>query len=488
MSPDPSSVAARRRIEGFGRTVQARRRSWEVPGVAVGVLHEDTTLLAEGFGVRRLGRDGLPVTADTVFAICSCTKAFTTMLLGMVCDEGKLDWERPVREYLPELEMFDRFAAERLTTRDLVTHRSGLPRHDYVWYGSSATREQMIGALRHLEPTADLRTTYQYQNLMYMTAGYLVGRLTDSTWEEQLRRRILEPLGMTATSCSLAELASSAHAVPHERSRGRVVRVPYRTLDAVAPAGAINSTVNDLLRWLRFHLDDGRVDGRRLISKRMLGRMYEPHMSIGDGGPHEEFQLASYGLGWTVMAYRGHRIATHGGGIDGYRCRVALLPDDDLGTVVLSNSDTELPHVLTYEAIDRLLGLEPRPWSRRLKTDARREERRRQDRRRRELATRTRGTKPSHRLIDYAGDYHHPGYGMVSIQRKGRGLEVAVNDLAGRLKHFHYDVFELHQRRWPMPFLLTFHTDAQGHVARLSVPLQEGAADIVFTRNEEGAL
>ncbi len=248
-------ATASRRLQGFERTLSARRRSWDVPGVAVGVVAEGDVVFTAGSGTRRLGHVQ-PVTAETVFAICSCSKAFTTMVLGMLVEEGLLDWERPVQEMLPEFELFDRIAGQRLTARDLVTHRCGLPRHDYAWYGSSATRAELIEALRHLPPTADLRTQYQYQNLMYMTAGHLAGRLTNSTWEDLVRARILEPLGMSSTSVGLAGLRSHDQGVrPHECRSGRMREVPYRNLDALGPAGSINSSVNDLTKWLRLHLD-----------------------------------------------------------------------------------------------------------------------------------------------------------------------------------------------------------------------------------------
>ena len=480
---DLKTTTARKRLRDFHRTVQARRRAWEVPGVVVGVVADGEPVFVEGFGTRRVGHN-LPVTADTPFAICSCTKAFTTVLLQMLAEEGVLDWDRPVREMLPEFEMFDRVIGERLTTRDLVTHRCGLPRHDYVWYGSSATRAELVHALRHLEPTADLRTTYQYQNLMYMTAGYLAGKLLDSSWEALVQERILDPLGMAATTLSLAGMTSSdAGARPHEMFRSKAREVPYRSLDAVGPAGSINSTVNDMTRWLRLHLGAGRVEGRRFLKAQSLRDIHQPHMSIGNGGDEAEFQLVTYGLGWTELSYRGHRVATHSGGIDGFRCRTSLLLEEGVGTVVLTNSDTELPHVLTWELFDRLLGLKPVNWSRRAKAEVRGEQEKQRQSRRRERRQRTQGTRPSHRLGDYVGTYSHAGYGQITVCQRGDRLRTCLNDLEGRLEHFHYDRFEFHCRRWDTPKPISFLTDVDGCVKQLSVPLQEGAADILFTRD-----
>lgn len=479
-----NSRTARRRLDGFDRTLRARRRTWDVPGVAVGVVAGDDVVFAGGAGTRRLGHD-LPVSADTTFAICSCTKAFTTAVLSMLAEEGALRWERPVRDVWPEFELFDRVVGDRLTARDLVTHRCGLPRHDYVWYGSSATREQLIEALQHLEPTADLRTTFQYQNLAYMAAGALAGRLAGCSWEELVQQRILDRLSMSATSLDLAGLREAENTTrPHESRRGAMREVPYRLLDAVAPAGSINSTVNDMTRWMRLHLGQGRFEGSRLFSVASARDMLRPHMSMGDGGDEAEFQLMSYGLGWTVFAYRGHRVATHSGGIDGYRCRTSLLTDDGIGTVVLTNGDTELPHALTWELFDTVLGLEPASWTRRIKAQARREDALSRRKRRRQRASRQKGTRASRPIKAYVGEYHHPGYGRLTIQRKSRRWVATLNDIVGHLVHFHYDIFEFHSPRWTTPYLLSFATGDDGGVPSLSVPLEDGVADIAFARVE----
>ncbi|MBT6147667.1 MAG: DUF3471 domain-containing protein, partial [Gemmatimonadetes bacterium] len=286
-------------------------------------------------------------------------------------------------------------------------------------------------------------------------------------------------------SLELAGLQSAAEATrPHEGRSGRMREVPYRTLDAVGPAGAINSTVNDMTRWLRLHLAQGRFEGSRLFGTASSRDMLRPHMAIGDGGDEAEFQLVSYGMGWTVMSYRGHRVATHSGGIDGYRCRTALLPEDGVGTVVLTNADTALPHALTWQLLDNLLALPAVNWSRRNRAEVRKEEAASRTRRQQEQATRIRRTKPSHKLGDYAATYQHPGYGQIEVRLDKTRLAARLNDLEGYLKHFHYDTFEFHGRRWPTPMLLSFGTDASGAITQLLAPLQEGADDIIFHREQ----
>jgi len=477
-------VSTRRALDTFPRFVRTQMRQWKVPGVGVAIVRDDEVVLCRGFGYRNLARKS-PATADTLFAIGSCTKAFTTMVMGMLVDEGKLDWDRPVREYLPRFALSDAFSTERLTPRDLVTHRSGLPRHDAVWYGCSASREELVKRLRHLEPTADLRTTYQYQNLMFMTAGFLIGQLTGSTWEEQVRERIFTPLGMTRSNLSVVDSQKADDAsLPYTESRNRATRIPFRNIDNVGPAGSVNSSVTDMAEWVRFHLNGGKLGRKRLISAESLHQMHTPQM-VAEASGCDEIRFPSYGLGWSISDYRRHIVISHGGSIDGFTARTAFLPHDGLGVVVLTNQGTALPQIVAHNAIDRLLGLDPVPWSRRARQEQRREKAGAASRRRKELAQRVRGTRPSHPLVEYAGTYCHPGYGTLTVRREGKRLMVSLNDRAYRASHYHYDVFELREIRGQGRLKLTFTAAADGRLTRVSIPLQEGTSDIVFEREEQ---
>ena len=477
-------ISTRRALDTYPRFVRTQMRQWKVPGVGVAIVRDDEVVLCQGFGYRNLARKH-PVTPGTLFAIGSCTKAFTTMVMGMLVDEGKLDWDRPVRVYLPRFALWDSFSTERLTPRDLVTHRSGLPRHDAVWYGCSATREELVKRLRHLEPTRDLRTTYQYQNLMFMTAGYLIGHLTGSTWEDQVRERIFTPLDMTRSNLSVMDPQKVDDvALPHAESRNRLTRIPFRNIDNIGPAGSISSSVTEMAEWVRFHLNGGKLGRKRLISAESLSQMHSPQV-IAEPSEWDEIRFPSYGLGWGVADYRRHVVISHGGSIDGFTACTAFLPHDGLGIVVLTNRATPLPQILAHHAIDRLLGLDPVPWSRRFGQELRREEARAAARRRQELAQRVRGTRPSHRLSEYVGAYCHPGYGTFTVERDGKALTVRLNDRTYKATHHHYDVFELREKRGGGRLKATFRTTANGRVASASIPLQDGTSDIVFEREEQ---
>src|SRR5262245_44649143 len=232
-------------LEGFGDFVRATMAAWKVPGLAVSVVKDGAVIYLEGFGERDRER-GLPVTPHTRFALASGTKAFTTLALGLLADEGKLDWDTPLRQFLPAFKLHDPFASERITPRDLVTHRSGLPRHDLVWYKSPFSRADLVRRLQYLQPNKDLRAFWQYQNLMYMTAGYLVEQLTGLTWEVFVQQRIFEPLGMRDSNFSVeVSQAAEDHALPYREKDDQLSQMPFYKQFAVGPAGSINTSAAD---------------------------------------------------------------------------------------------------------------------------------------------------------------------------------------------------------------------------------------------------
>lgn len=302
-------------LDGFDAFVGRVLRDWEVPGAGVAVVQGTDVLFARGFGLRDVERN-LTVDEGTLFPIASCTKAFTTASMSVLVDEGRLDWDTPVREYLPWFTLRDPVVSERITPRDLVTHRSGLPRHDLVWYGRRAAREELVRRMRHLEPSKDLRTTYQYNNLMYTAAGYLVGTIAGEAWESFARTRLLEPLDMKRTTFSVSTLAEDPNAsLGYAEKDDTVKQVPFRNLDAICPAGGINSCVAELSRWVIAHLNGGRLGERLVLSEAQLAEMHAGHMVMPETDKYPELPpLAAYGLGWRVRPYRGHVTISHTGG------------------------------------------------------------------------------------------------------------------------------------------------------------------------------
>lgn len=475
-------------IKGFDAFMAKAMADWKVPGTAVAIVKDGKIVLAKGYGLRDVA-NGLPVTSKTLFAIGSSSKAFTATSVGILVDEGKLDWDRRVREYLPTFELQDPVATAQMTPRDLLCHRSGLPRHDLAWIGAGLTRQELFDRMRYLEPRADFRAIFQYNNFMIMTAGYLAGKVAGSTWEDVVRTRILEPLGMADTNFSVEDSKKSPdHALPYGEKDGQVVAIPFRNIDPIGPAGSINSHAEDMARWVLMNLAKGKAGDRQVISERSLAEIHSPQMVVQEGAfrsleAFPEMTTTTYGMGWFLTSYRGHPWVHHGGAINGFKAVVTFLPRDNAGVVVLCNKGgTDLPDIVSLNVYDRLLGLDQVSWSARIKEIRDRQRAEGLKRRAEGDKERKEGTKPSHPLGDYVGEYVHPAYGTIAVTGEGDGLRATRWDTTFVLTHYHYDVFELKNEDGGGGLKASFALDPKGNVASVSVPFAPGVKDIVFTR------
>lgn len=494
-------AASRSDLSGIDRFVEDVMREWHVPGLALGAIRGGAPVWLKGYGFRDVERR-LPVTPSTLMAIGSNTKSFTVVLMGMLVDSGKLAWDQPLRTYLPDFQLRDPFATLEMTPRDLVRHNSGLPRHDLVWYGRPFDRQELYRRLKFLEPSASFRSRWQYQNLMFMTAGYLVEQITGRSWDELIRERIFSPLNMTRSNTSVRQLdpvnddvavayvwrdCPEARLTGENDSQCGLVKVPYRNIDAVGPAGSINSSVEEMLHYIQFHLDSGAYGGRQLLSKQNAREMQTPQMVVGGSEIWpDELGMATYGLGLSVSIYRGRKLVQHGGGIDGFISQMSWMPRERIGVVVLTNmsGNNPVPNIVTRRVLDLLLGLEPIDWVARIKDQERQARERRERERREREAQRKLDTRPSHPLENYAGEYEHPGYGRLTVRVEGAKLTLVLDGFTAPLKHYHHDVFELDDPLGVIPLsgLVTFGMDKKGEIERVSVPLEPSVADIVFTR------
>ena len=452
-------------------------------------------MLAKGYGLRNVEKK-LPVTPDSIFAIGSSTKAFTTMALGILAEEGKLSWDEPVVTYLPRFRLHDEVASKRMTPRDLVTHRSGLPRHDLAWYNAKLTRQELVDRLPFLEPNEDFRVKFQYQNLMYLTAGHLSAEVAGMPWEEVLRTRILNPIGMKNSNFAVAESQkSSDFASPYTLKDKAAIDIPFRVIDTVGPAGSINASVNDMTKWLQLHLGGGTVDGRRIVAARQIQDMHRPQMVIQSFPgltDDAEIQQLSYGLGWFVESYRGKKRVHHGGNIDGFSAMVALMPDDGVGVVVLTNLNaTPLPTIIARHATDRMLGLDSIDWNGRALKRREVSEKANETAKKSAGEERKTGTKPAHALEEYAGAYDHPAYGAVTVKQEGAALTAQFHDIPMRLNHWHYETFrgEVDDKSLSeLKLFFQFFTDGQGEVDRLTVPFEPSVDPIEFKKRPPAQL
>src|SRR5467141_1929915 len=485
---DPAS-----KLQGLDDLAAQAMQEWKVPGLALGIVKDGKVIYAKGYGFRDFEHK-LPVSTDTLFPIGSISKSFTTLAFAMLNDEGKVDWDKPVRTYLPEFQLKDAVATEQATPRDLFSHRTGLPRHDVVWYSSDFSRAEMAARLRNLKPNKGFRSAYQYNNLTIMTMGYLEGKITGLGWEGNIRQGIFAPLGMTHSNLSIEEIEKTKdHALPYQLKKDLITKVPYHNIDAIGPAGSINSSVDDMSHYLSFQLGDGKYGNKQIVSESNLREMHSPQTAIPD--PPPAFSLPglghfSYGLAWVVTSYRGHNLVWHNGGIDGFYALLSMLPDDHMGVVVLSNlPHGQTPEVLAYSVYDRLLALDPLPWFDRFKELEAKRKQQEEEGKKNKPTDRKTGTHPSHNLADYAGDYENPGYGKIRVSQKGDSLELTVNKLGPwLLENYHYDVFQVPEDSDSVAAgeKFQFEMNKKGDIDRVSAPLEPSLGeDIVFTRAPE---
>ncbi|WP_307893257.1 serine hydrolase [Bacillus swezeyi] len=476
-------------LKGFCEFAEKEMKRWKVPGAAVAVIKEDEVVMAEGFGYKDKERK-LKVNPNTMFAIGSATKAFTTASMALLADEGKMEWDQPVREYLPEFDMHDSVAAERLTPRDLACHRSGLPRHDMMWYNSPFSREELLRRIRYLEPNQGFRSVWQYQNLMYTTAGYLVGRVAGTTWEDFVRERLFNPLNMKSSNFSVEDMQKHPdHSLPYQEKGESAQQIPFRNIDMIGPAGSINSNVVDMANWVRFQLGSGKFSG--ILSAASLNGMHTPCIPCDSLFKAKELPVCSYGLGWFIEPYRGYHMIHHGGNIDGFSSLVAFMPYEKIGIVILTNMNGSLlPNVLAYNIFDRMLGLEEIDWSGRLKGETEKIKKTVFGQDRTADLSRIEGTEPSHGLEDYTGIYEHPGYGEMKIELADGTLQALFNSFVMPLTHYHYDTFEMELKLTETKMLASFTADVNGHISRLSVPFEmaPGAKGIEFVKKPDERL
>jgi len=480
-------------LNGFDDYVNKALREWEVPGLAIAIIKDDRIVLAKGYGVRKLG-DPTPVNERTLFAIGSSSKAFTAAAIAMLVDEGKLKWDDPVTKYLPDLVLYDPYVTRELTVRDLLSHRSGLERGDFLWYGTEYDRDEILRRARYLKPTWSLRSTFGYQNLMFLAAGQLIAKVSGKSWDEFIRQRFFIPLSMTASSTSIKDLKNADNvASPHAKVEDKVEVIPWRNIDNIAPAGSINSSVVDMAQWVRLQLAQGEYQKQRLLSSGAAKEMHtsqtvmrvEPPFSLF----YPEAHFLNYGLGWFLHDYRGRKIVEHGGAIDGMRAQVAMIPEEKLGLVILTNMNgSTLPLPLMYRIFDAYLGTPQRDWSAdMLKTIKGFEEQGKAAQKKSE-AEQVKDTRPSLALPEYAGTYKNDLYGEVKVTHETGKLGVRFGpSFTSGLEHWHYDTFRAKfVAAGVTKAYMTFALNAQGKLETLTLNLP-GVAEYPFKRAAETA-
>lgn len=478
----------RTKIQKVEELALEAREKYHLPGLAIAVVSQGKPVFQKGYGLRDIENE-LPVTPETVFAIGSMTKAFTTFTLATLVQEGKIAWDDKVISHLPDFRLKDDYVTRNLTIRDLVTHQSGLPRHDLVWYLTEESSADLYLKLQHLEPVTGFREKFNYQNLMYMVAGKIIEKTTSEKWENVTTKRVITPLEMTQTSFSIPDLiASKEYALPYVDEEKSFKNIPYHSLSNVSPAGCINSTILDLSNWMQVLLGFGQFGEKNILSTPHAKELMTPQtlaslfLSRFPESNDEFFE--AYGLGWFIQSFRGHYLVSHGGGIDGFTSNLAFLPLDNLAVVVLTNKGTMTPYHLTKAILDVFLEVEEEKiWlEEETLPDVNELEK--------ETFPAKEGTSPSHLLDQYSGVYENPGYGKLEITYIDGELKGEYQGIPLELSHLHYDIFKAKgiTSIFPLNISLSFEGDLYGNIKQVTVPFQLEGHDVTFVKCVKSSL
>jgi CubicO group peptidase (beta-lactamase class C family) len=479
-------------LDAYVRRVLDR---FEVPGLSLAIVKDGRVVVARGYGVRELGGSAR-VDGKTLFGIASNTKVFTATALGILVQEGKLQWDAPVVRYLPGFAMYDPWVTRHITVRDLLVHRSGLGlgAGDLMfWPPTDFTRDELVERLRYLPPATSFRSAYAYDNVLYPVAGEVIAAVSGTSWEDFVSKRILERVGMVGSDVRLSDPSSVPNAAStHAPVEGTVQRVPPYLGDVVNPAGGIFSNAEDMARWVLAQLDSGRVaGGERVWDAAVTRELWRPVSPMPFGDPPPELAplrhfFNFYALGLNVRDYRGERVLTHTGGLPGYVSRVTMVPDRSLGIVVLTNQESgEAFEAVTNHLLDHYMGAPRFDWVAAYAAVKARREAGVAAAEARAVAARDTTSRPSLELDRYAGTYRDAWYGDVGIAREGPGLVIRFSrspSLVGDLEHWQYDTFvaRWRDRSLRADAFVTFALTPDGSIERVTMRPVSPATDFSY--------
>jgi CubicO group peptidase (beta-lactamase class C family) len=420
---------------------------WKAAGFAVAVIEKNNVIYAAGFGHADYAQKR-PVTPNTVFSIGSCTKAFTSSLMGLLQKDGKLTFDKSVATYLPGLVIGKPDISGQITLRDAMCHRTGFPRNDYSWVlNSPGTRDSLLQRMAHFPVSAPLRQRWQYNNWMFLLQGAVAEKLTGTRWEDNVKTRLFAPLGMKSSFFNTADVPKQPdYALGYGLRRDSLIyQLDPSDVDAIGPAGSIKSTVNDMAQWVRLWINGGKLNGREVLPATYVNEAISSQMVIGAGLPTKEIpdaHLSNYGFGWFLSSYKGHYRVEHGGNVAGFSASTCFFPTDSVGIVVLTNQNSsQIPTIVRNIIADRLLGKPYFDWNGdRLKAN-RKAQREAREAEKKALSNRKPNTRPSHPMPDYAGLYTHEGYGTFVVDWQRDSLFVKTRSTTAWLAHYHYDIF-----------------------------------------------
>jgi len=448
--PAPS-IDVNQKLAGFDAFMEKTLKDWNAPGIGVGIVVGDKLVFAKGYGYRDYEKK-LPITAQTLYPIASNTKLFTAVAAGFLVDEGKLTWDRPIRESVPTVNFYNDYLNNTITLRDMLSHRTGITRHDSIWYKSDYSTKELFERLKYLEPKEQPRQIFLYNNMMYAGVGYTIQLQSGKPWAQFVREKIFQPLEMTHTVVSIADMLKQPdYGVPFTERRDSfdIYKIPYyEDTDGLAAAGAIVSNIEDMSHWLIALMNDGKYNGKQVLPAKALQATMEPAIALpntaGETRGWWEVLNRAYGMGRWTASYRGHLIAFHGGDLPGFHSQISFMPNEHIGVIVFVIGDHIAPlyNPITYNVYERLLGMNLTPWTDRLLDVRLKGKKADTEARGKAGVGRVPNTKPSHPIGDYVGEYENPAYGILKIGMKEDQLQFEFHKIKMPMSHFHYDRFD----------------------------------------------
>lgn len=490
------SLSAQQLPENIDDWIEASRQDWKIPGMAVGIVKDGKVVYAQGFGEKKLG-SGEKVDANTIFSIASVSKNITAAALGILVDEGKIDWDDKITQHIPWFQLKDPWITKELTIRDALTHRVGLGRYlgNRLQFMTDSPRDTILYQMRYMDLEKPFRSNFVYNNVMYSLAGQIIEHVEGVTWDEFLKTRLFSPLEMNTTTTSITEFKGGDNqAYPHQEIDGEVVSIQRRNWDNAGPAGGVNASINDLNKWLLMQLGtSGEYNGKTIVSEKQMNELHKPQMVSGQANAMAA--QSTYGFGWNITDHKGKRVITHGGATDGFNTSMYLMPELELGVIVVGNTFNGLGNAVAYQVMDAYLGDNEVDYNERYLNRYKKSYERAAEAREKIHEERVKKTKPSLDLEAYTGVYHSEGYGKVEVKKVGKELEMRfwnTDDLEAILEHWHFDTF---RAVWKNPAqreeFMQFHLNKAGEVEALDFEfalrpmlLQVGAYPSNYTHTE----
>lgn len=470
------SKALTKQLKEFDNYVENSRKQWDAVGLAITVVKDNEVIFKKGYGVQELNTNKA-VDNNTLFACASTTKAMTATCMGILVDEGKVNWDDPVIKYLPEFQLFDPYVTREMRIKDLFLHNSGVGNTDFLWAYMNISGEEILEKMRLVEPTYSFRSSFIYQNIFYLAAGQLIEKVSGKPWEEFVKERIFNPLGMTNTYPTLAAAPSTNRTKPHIKMEGKNMLIEDMSADAIGPAGSVWSSIEDMSKWTKAMLDSGKYTGGRLIQAKTWEEITKVHTLV----PSNEFyptarltkpNFTSYGLGWFQHDYKGRKVNFHTGSLPGSIAIHGQIPEDNIAVYVFGNTDhVEVRHALMYKAFDLFALGGITDWSSEFLTLYTGLNQAGEAAQKAQSEKRVANTKPSLPLTSYAGKYQSELLGEVTITPTGNQLMANINNIhKATLAHWNFDTFKgPMEKKWNGDMTLLFQLNSTGDVVGLEL-------------------